>query len=138
MVAQLPDGVLLVVDAKAAAVGFNSNWPSLRPLVEYLNRQKALQHGHNEVFGAVIVSSAFRQSEEELSDLARTFFSETSAALAFVTADLLAEAVAELQDQVAVRNALRSRRVFAGGLLKLQIVREEIRDALSQRVERGE
>ncbi len=138
MVAQLPDGVLLVVDAKAAADGFSSSWPSLRPLVEYVNRQKALQHGHNEVYGAVIVSSAFRQREEDLFDLVRTFFSETSAALAFVTADLLAHVVAELQGQVAVRNAVRWRRVFAGGLLRLQIVREEISAALSQRVERGE
>jgi hypothetical protein len=138
MLAQLPDGVLLVIDAKAAADGFDATWPSLRPLVEYVKTQESRQRGHNEVFGAVVVSSGFRQSESELSELARTFFSETSAALAFVTASVLAQTVVELQREVGIRNALRWRRLFSGGVMHLESTKQEIRNALSQRLDRGE
>lgn len=138
MLAQLPDGALVVIDAKAARNGFDANWPSLRPLVEYVKTQKLRQRGHNEVFGAVLVSSRFSQDEPTLSELSRTFFSETSAALAFSSADTLSGLVNLLQGQVGIRNAVRWRRLLAGGLIDLTNAGREFADATSQRFERGE
>ena len=43
MVAPLPDFNVIVIDAKATGTEFDASWPSLRALVEYVNKQKERQ-----------------------------------------------------------------------------------------------
>ncbi len=138
MLAQLPDGVLMVIDAKAARDGFDATWPSLRALVEYVRNQQQRQKGHNEVFGAVLVCSDFKQDQATLTGLSKKFLSETSAALAFATADRLADTVDLLQGNVGIRNALKWRHLLSGGMIERKALEMEIQAALSQRLERGE
>ncbi len=138
MLAQLPDGALMVIDAKGARAGFDATWPSLRALVEYVRNQQQRQRGHNEVFGAVLVSSEFKQDEQSLSELSKRFLGETSAALAIATADHLADMVDLLRDNVGIRNALKWRHLLSGGVIECNSLEKEIQHALSQRFERGE
>lgn len=62
IVAVLPTSDLLIVDTKAAKDGFDSSWPALRPLMEYVKKQQQRQHGYNAVHSAVVVSSRFTQT----------------------------------------------------------------------------
>jgi len=138
MLAQLPDGALIVVDAKAAEDEFDASWSNLRALVEYVKVQKQRQRGHNDVFSALIVSSAFRQAAPGLLDLSRQFGAEVQVPLAFMTADALGVAVNELQSQVDLRNALRWKTIFAGGLVTIDSIKKEMQAAKEQRIAIGD
>jgi hypothetical protein len=66
MITQLPDGAILVVDAKATAGLFSASISELRPLIEYTRMQRLRQRGHNEVFAAVLVAPAFEQDASRM------------------------------------------------------------------------
>ena len=133
MVAQFPDLALEVIDAKSARRGFDAQWTNLRALVEYTRNQKARQTGNNEVFGALIVSSSFKQKEQSLLETSIRFYAETSTVLAFLSAETLSEMVRELRNQTDMRNSLHWRRILAGGLVSPKGIRDEIRRAKEQR-----
>lgn len=138
MLAQIPDGALIVVDAKAAGDGFGANWPALRPLVEYVKKQQQLQRGHNEVICALVISSAFDQQPKALAELSQAFFSETGIPVNFLTAETLSGMVQSLTKRPDIRNAVRWRRLFAGGSIEFNAFERLIKEATEGRYERGE
>jgi hypothetical protein len=138
IVAVLPGTELLIVDAKATQSEFDANWPSLRPLVEYVKKQQQRQQGHNIVHSAAIVSSNFEQSSSSLQELSNTFFAETHLPLTFVTADILSTMVIRLQQSTDVRAAINWKRVFSGGALLLQTFEREFKEASNERIVHSE
>ena len=133
MLAQIADGGLEVVDAKASKTAFQADWPALRPLVEYVRRQRQRQMGHNDVIGAIVVSSGFNQDVTALSELSRRFLAEASVPVAFLSAATLASIVECLQKEPALRNALRWRTLMAGGLIQLAEFQREVGHARTER-----
>lgn len=137
MIAQFPDSHLLVVDAKATGNGFDATWPNLRALVEYVKKQRQIQRGHNEVFGALIISSSFLQNTQTLGEISKRFYGETSVTLALFTADSLAQIVDQIRGSIGVRNALQWRQIFSGGLALVKSVVDEIRRVEDERYSSG-
>lgn len=133
MVAQLPDAQLIVVDAKASAQGFDATWANLRPLSEYVKQQRLRQNGQNDVFSALVVSSNFSQEPTALAEVSRAFYADTSVALAFIRATVLADTVELLTNHLAARNAVRWRHVFSGGSVQLDQIKRELNRALDER-----
>lgn len=138
MLAQFPDSRLIVVDAKASGEGFDATWPNLRALAEYVERQKQRQKGHNEVFGAVVVSSDYQQSSEMLNQVSKKFLAETLVALAFLTSDVLADVIELVRNDLIYRNAMQWRLAFSGGPVQLKAIKEELNKAKVERYKRTE
>src|ERR1035437_3312959 len=61
MTAQIPEGQILVVDAKATETSFDAAIHNLRPLIEYTNNQRLRQRGYNDVLAALVISKDFNQ-----------------------------------------------------------------------------
>lgn len=118
MITQIPEGEILVVDAKATATSFDAAFHELRPLVEYTKKQRIRQKGSFEVFGALVVSKAFAQDAQALAGASREFVSEVGTPVAFLQASDLAYFVTALRKGPHVRGAIRWRRIFAGGLVE--------------------
>jgi hypothetical protein len=133
MIAQLPDSRLIVVDAKASGEGFDATWPNLRALAEYVERQKQRQKGHNEVFGAVVVSSVYQQNSEVLNQVSKKFLAETLVALAFLTSDVLADSIELVRNDLTYRNAMQWRLAFSGGPVQFKTINEELKRAKVER-----
>ena len=133
MLVQIPDGGLEVIDAKASKIAFDADWPALRPLVEYVRRQKQRQMGHNDVIGAIVVSSGLKQGAVALSDLSRRFLAEAAVPVAFISAATLAGLVESLQKEPDLRNAIRWRTLLAGGLVDLREFQRELDLARNER-----
>lgn len=138
MQAQLPEEIVLVVDAKAAREGFDVTWPSLRALVEYVERQRTRQHGHLEVFGALVVSSGFAQKDERLAELSRQFFGEARVPVSFLDVELLSRIVTVLRERPDMRNAIRWTSILTGGRIRLKAFEDEFSAAQAERIARGE
>jgi hypothetical protein len=117
MIAQLPDFDLLVVDAKATKGQFDSGWPNLRPLVEYVLKQQVRQSGLNNVLAALIVSSEFRQDSEGLRSSSDEFLASTHVPLCFLSARILALMIHTFREKPRLRNAIRWSALFTGGLI---------------------
>lgn len=135
MVAPLPDFDVLVVDAKASAGGFDVTWPALRPLAEYVRKQKLRQKGGGAVLAALIVSSSFQQDDSRLDGASRQFLGETRTPLCFLTTDTLGELVTGLLKTPDIRPAVSWRHVFDGGLIRWPSLSKEILSATSERCE---
>lgn len=138
MVAPLPDFNVIVIDAKAAEDGFDANWGSLRALVEYVNKQKERQMGGGDVIAALIVSSKFTQDVAGLEAVAKEFLGETRIPLCFMTATVLAHTIDRLRDQPDIRNAMRWKMLFKGGIVEDRDVERELREATTERCESRE
>ncbi len=135
MIAPLPDFNVLVIDAKASAEGFDAKWASLRPLVEYVQKQKIRQKGGGEVVAALVVSSRFQRADDDLASVAQEFLGETRIPLCLMTADTLAQLVNQLLRQPDLRGAIRWNMLFNGGLITMARVQEEIAAAQAERCE---
>jgi hypothetical protein len=133
MITQIPDGAVLVVDAKATAGSFNASISELRPLIEYTRMQRLRQRGHNEVFAAVLVGPAFEQDVGGLSSVSRQFVAETGVPVAFLSADLLGKMVSALCVRPDLRNAVHWRSLFAGGLIQERDFQSNLARAQSER-----
>ena len=133
MLAMLPDAALLVMDAKAAAAGFDVNTDTLRALGEYVRLQQQRQRGYNEVFAAVLVSSTFRQQRVRLNDLSKTFYADWGVPLSMMPAEVLAQVIERVIVHPGIRNAVRWRQVFAGGAVEWSAAEAEIRRATQER-----
>jgi hypothetical protein len=133
MIAQIPDGAVLVVDAKATADAFSATVSELRPLIEYTRMQRLRQRGHNEVFAAVLVALAFEQDASGLSAVSRQFLAETGVPVAFLQATLLGQMVASFSQRPDLRIALHWRSLFSGGLVKARDFQSELRRVDAER-----
>jgi hypothetical protein len=133
MITQIPDGAVLVVDAKATAGAYGASISELRPLIEYTRMQRLRQRGHNEVFAAVLVSPAFEQDAGGLSSISKQFLAETGAPVAFLQAKLLAQMVTSLSERPDLRTALHWRALFSGGLIDARDFQSELKRADSER-----
>jgi hypothetical protein len=135
MQAQTPQERVEVVDAKAAGGGgFDVTWSALRPLVEYVQRQKVRQQGHLFVSGAIVVSSKFQQDRSRLQQLSNQFLGATQAPVSFMTAEVLGRIVAILRDHPDLRNAIRWDSILTGGLIRLEAFTNELAAAESERI----
>lgn len=137
MVAQIPDGSVIVIDSKASTSGFDATWDSLRPLVEYTKKQINRQQGHFQVIAALAVSSKFKQRNDALSRIAQEFFGETRTALSFLAVDTLSRMVATFRNEPDLRNSVGWKMLFNGGLLDTKRFVQEIKSAAEQRYELG-
>lgn len=134
MIAPLPRSEILVIDAKSAGGrGFSAGWPEMRPLGEYVARQRARQGEHNRIAAAVLVSSAFQQDRDALLALSTRFNVEFHAPVAFMPAETVLTTVALLTQRPGLRNALRWNQIFAGGMVSEATIRREIADAEDER-----
>lgn len=133
IVVVLPDFDVIVVDAKASASGFDAGWDSLRPLAEYVQRQKVRQASGGEVIAALVLSSQFQQDDTRLSGVARQFIGETRTPLCFMKADTLAYLVNQLLKQSDTRATIRWKAVFSEGLITQTILQKEISAAAAER-----
>ena len=138
MVAPLPDFDVLVVDAKASGSGFDAGAVTLRALIEYVKKQKQRQEGGGDVVAALVVSSGFVQEPAALATAAREFLGETRIPLCFMTADTLWFMVNELRARTDIRNCIRWKTLFAGGLIKDREIESEIRAVAQERCESRE
>lgn len=135
--AQMPTKQVLVVDTKASAVGFNVTQSELRPLIEYVKRQRVRQRGQVELFGALISSSNFKQDDNRLLELCLDFSVEAQVPLSFIDADVLAETVNLFRKRPDVRNGIRWNQIFKGGRISLSIIETEMRAVDDERVRNG-
>jgi hypothetical protein len=126
MITQIPEGDVLVVDAKATATSFNAATHELRPLVEYTKNQRIRQKGSFNVFGALMVSSAFDQNEQSLTAISKEFISETGVPIAFLEVSVLVHFITVIKAIPHVRSGLRWRRLFSGGLVSVEAFDTEI------------
>ena len=137
MQAQMPTGDVLVVDAKASADGFNVTWSELRPLVEYVKRQRVRQKRRVELFGALMSSSDFKQKDARLLELSLEFGAEAKVTLSFIDADVLAATINLFREKPDSRNGIRWNQIFKGGRIPLSIIEKELRAVDDERVRDG-
>jgi len=133
MITQIPDGAVLVVDAKATAGAFSASISDLRPLIEYTRMQRHRQRGHNEVFAAVLIAPAFEQEANVLSGISKQFLAETGVPVAFLQAALLGQMVTSLSQRPDLRIAVHWRPLFAGGLIAARDFQSELTRADTER-----
>ena len=137
MIAQLPDSSLLVIDTKAYESGVSVTWPALRPLAEYVNKQREYQQGRNEIISALLVSSAFRQNSTALIKPSNTFLGETRIPLCLMTAATLASIIESLSVDPGLRNSIRWKAAFTGGLITTASILKELKRTKQERFESG-
>jgi hypothetical protein len=137
ILAMTPDARLIVVDAKAARSPFDATWGELRPLVEYVQRQRARQQGQPGVAGGLLVSSAFRQPPTALASLAADFLAHTSLPLSFIDSAFLAEVVQQFRRRPELRSAIRWSHILRPGYVALSDFEREFKAAANERVTRG-
>jgi hypothetical protein len=107
-----PDDKIIVVDAKASKAPFSVGSDELRPIREYVNRQRQRQQGDLPVNGALIVSNAFEQNEKRLIDVSNNLLSDIGVPLAFLETSTLIEMVTALSTGPYFRNKLRWAKVL--------------------------
>lgn len=137
MQTQMPTGDVLVVDTKASADGFNATWPELRPLVEYVKRQRVRQIGQVELFGALISSSDFKQKDSRLLELSLEFSAEAKVPLSFIDANVLATTINLFRKKPNIRNGIRWNQIFKGGRISLSVIKSEMHAVDDERVRNG-
>jgi hypothetical protein len=133
MLAQMPDLALLVIDTKAAAEPFDVGTKTLRALGEYVRNQRQRQSGHNELFSALLVSSAFLQDRDRLQQISMSFYADWRLPISMLLADDLAELVERLKNRPSLRNAIRWRHLFGGGLVERTAIVQELKRAAEER-----
>jgi hypothetical protein len=122
------------VDAKAAANGFEANWPAFRPLVEYTKKQQQRQQGYNIVHSALVVSSSFCQKAEIQQQLSNSFLAETRVPLTFMTVPMLTDIISRIQTSVDLRTAINWKRIFSGGSVTHNAFSREFTAASSETI----
>lgn len=126
MITQIPDGDVLVVDAKATSTSFNAAMHELRPLVEYVRNQQTRQRGSFHVFGALVVAPEFNQDAPGLTAIAREFIADTNVPIAFLKVSELVHFIAVLRVKPQLRPGLRWKRILAGGLVEQKAFDDEV------------
>ena len=123
-----PDQTVLVLDAKASASAYSVNKTDLRPLEDYVRRQRLSQQGQPPVGAALIVASAYKQTSADLLDECMRFQADTAAPLCLLTVDSLLAHIALVKSEPATRNGVHWRQVFCKpGLANVDRLKDEIR-----------
>lgn len=134
LLAQMPDGRILVVDTKAYRDPFDASSGSLRPLQEYTARQVTRQRGTNDVAGAILVANEFKQDETGLARIAGDFQAQSRVPITFVCAGTLVQLVESVARNVTLRSAIRWPALLSrGGFLVRSTVDSEVSDARAER-----
>jgi hypothetical protein len=133
MIAQIPEGQILVVDAKATETSFDAAIHNLRPLIEYTNNQRIRQRGYNEVLAAIVVSKGFDQDASELASISRTFLAETRVPACFITAAVLGAIIDDLRKRPNLRSGLKWRSLLAGGPVEYEEFKSEVKALTTER-----
>jgi hypothetical protein len=133
MLGQLPEGPILVIDAKATATAFDAAIFNLRPLAEYMKVQRLRQRGYNDIHAALVISNAFEQAAESLLAISREFLSDVGHPVCFMTAAALSEMIETLRIEAHLRRGIRWRKLFAGGLVSLKEFELEVKALKSER-----
>lgn len=133
MLALTPDGLLTLVDAKAAGGGvYELERPKLRALAEYVERQRTRQAGAVPLGSALIVAGSFEPSGS-LDTICADFMATNQVPLALLDVDTLLVLIASLRDNPALRSKLRWRHLlYRAGLIPLKFVEGELRAARSE------
>lgn len=137
MLAQTPARDVLVVDTKASDKGFDVTWPKLRPLVEYVKRQQIRQQGQVELFGVLLLSSDFQQSDDRLLKLSQQFWGEVRLPISFIDAQVLSNTVNLFRERPHTRNGMRWNQILTGGRVHLKSVEDELAAVDEERVRNG-
>jgi len=133
MIAQIPDGSLLVVDAKATGTSFDAAIHQLRPLLEYTKNQQHRQRGYNDVRAALIVTNAFNQDQDSLASISRDFLAEARVPACFITSKVLGSIVTDLRSRPHLRAGIKWHKLFAGGLVTYEDYISEVNALLTER-----
>jgi hypothetical protein len=133
MLALTPDGLLMLVDAKAAAGGlYEVERPKLRPLAEYVSRQRTRQSGGLPLGSALIVAGSF-EPIGSLDTICNDFMSQHQVPLAVLEIETLLILVVSLRDNPSLRTKLRWRHLFyRAGLIRSKSVVDELGAAQSE------
>ena len=137
MITQIPDGAVIVVDAKAASGNFDAAISNLRPLIEYTKVQKLRQRGQNDVFAALVVSSGFKQDGPGLSSISNQFLAEASVPVSFMSAETLAHVIHCHTAKPSMRGAIHWRRLLSAGLITAEQFDQELERAATERYSGG-
>lgn len=133
MITRTPDDKILIVDAKASEAKYDVGGPELRPLGEYINKQKIRQKGRLEVSAAVIVAHQFEQASDRLQELSGSFLAETGLPLAFIEVRTILKMIDALGKSPRTRNIIRWAQIFcAGGLIAPQKFDKELSAAVRE------
>lgn len=133
MLALTPDDLLMLVDAKAAGEGlYEVERPKLRPLAEYVERQRARQIGAVPVGTALIVAGFF-EPKGSLDGICNDFMAANQIPLALLEVETLLLLVGSCRDMPSLRAKLRWRHLFyRAGLIPLKLVEDELHSARSE------
>ena len=103
LITQIPEGQVLVIDAKASEGQFNAAIHELRALAEYTRNQRLRQKGFNEVIGALIVAREFKQARTSLANISREFLAETQVPAAFLQVSSICHLVTTFKEEPHLR-----------------------------------
>lgn len=133
MLALAPDGLLMLVDAKAAANGlYQLERPKLRALAEYVQRQRARQAGSVPLGVALIVAGSF-EPVTAVDTICNDFMAQAQVPLALLPVETLLGLVRALRDDPPLRPKLRWRHVFVRtGLVPSKLVDDELTSARNE------
>ena len=130
MLALAPDGLLILVDAKAAGGGvYELERPKLRALAEYVQRQRTRQSGTVPLGTALIVAASFEPAGS-LDTICNEFMAQSQVPLALLEVETLVTLVSNLRDAPTLRPKLRWRHIFVrNGVIPPKAVDDEIASA---------
>jgi hypothetical protein len=138
LLAETPDKALLLVDAKAASEGFDANDPALRALGEYVRRQRTRQTGGPPLYAALVISHHFQQTSTKLAETSANFYSDHGVPVAFLESGLLTALIEEVRKDATIRNSIRWKSLFRGGLALKASGLREVTEASEERYPGGE
>jgi hypothetical protein len=138
MLALAPDGLLILVDAKAAAGGvYEVERPKLRALAEYVQRQRTRQAGSVPLGAALIVAGSFEPAGS-LDTICNEFMAQSQVPLALLEVETLIKLITTLRDAPTLRTRIRWRHVFVRtGLISTKAVSDELTSARDESWPRG-
>lgn len=130
MLALAPDGLLILVDAKAAGGGvYEVERPKLRALAEYVQRQRTRQAGTVPLGTALIVAGSFEPAGS-LDTICNEFMAQSQVPLALLEIETLLKLVISLRDSPTLRAKMRWRHIFVRtGLIPPKAVDDELTSA---------
>lgn len=133
MLAMAPTDLLMLVDAKATGSGaYEVERPKLRPLVEYVDRQRTRQSGTVRLGSALIVAGSFEPAES-LDGVCNHFMAESQLPLALLEVETLLLLIAAFRENPVLRTRIRWRHLFfRTGLIAAKLVEEELVSARSE------
>jgi hypothetical protein len=130
VLALTPDGLLMLVDAKATANGvYQLERPKLRALTEYVQRQRTRQGGSVPVGAALIVAGSFEPTGS-LDAICNEFMAQSQTPLALLPVETLLMLVNTLRDAPSLRSRIRWRHIFVRtGLISSKVANDELSSA---------